>query len=245
MSSFGSDVEARRCANTHYASPSARSGVTKEIPGANIREWIPSPTLCWLRGTDVEKGLSVPTALDSVRRVSAAVIAGSPRLSSFAPLPLRLIVGYGFLEHGIAKAGRGLDAFPALLAALNVPFPKLAGLATIAVEIGGGILILAGALVPLASVPMAIVLLTAMFTVHWQYGFSSIKLQAITPAGAQFGPPGYETALLYLAGLVALVIGGPGPLSVDRMLARRLGATSAASPSATTEHPLGHSKSYA
>ena len=82
--------------------------------------------------------------------------------------------------------------------------------------------LLIGAMVPLASLPMAIVLLTAMFTVHWQYGFSSIKLQAITPTGAQFGPPGFETDLLYLAGLATLVIGGSGPFSVDRFLAGRL-----------------------
>jgi hypothetical protein len=34
---------------------------------------------------------------------------------------------------------------------------------------------------------MAIVLLTAMFTVYLQYGFSSIKLLAKTAAGAQLG----------------------------------------------------------
>jgi putative oxidoreductase len=57
-----------------------------------------------------------------------------------------------------------------------------------------------------------------MLTVHLPYGFSSIKLRAVTPAGAQFGPPGYETSLLYLACLAALVGGGPGPLSVDGLL---------------------------
>jgi putative oxidoreductase len=37
---------------------------------------------------------------------------------------------------------------------------------------------------------------------------------AVTAAGAQFGPPGYECDLLYLAGLAALVLGGSGPLSL-------------------------------
>jgi putative oxidoreductase len=46
---------------------------------------------------------------------------------------------------------------------------------------------------------MAILLSVAGFSVHLRYGFSSIKLVAITAAGAQFGPPGYETNLLYLA----------------------------------------------
>jgi putative oxidoreductase len=44
--------------------------------------------------------------------------------------------------------------------------------------------------------------------VHLPYGFSSIKLLSVTAAGAQFGPPGYEVNLLYLACLAALVLGG-------------------------------------
>jgi putative oxidoreductase len=135
-------------------------------------------------------------------------------------VPLRLIVGYGFMAHGFAKLLRGLDAFPGLLQALGLPAPHILGLLTIATEILGGFAILIGAFVPLASIPMAIVLLVAVFTVHLQYGFSSIKLQAITPGGAQFGPPGYETDLLYLACLAALVAAGPSPLSVDRLLAK-------------------------
>jgi len=55
-----------------------------------------------------------------------------------------------------------------------------------------------------------------MFTVHLPYGFSSIKLNAVTAAGTQFGPPGYEVNLLYLACLAALVLGNPGPLAIDR-----------------------------
>ena len=33
-------------------------------------------------------------------------------IARWAPVPLRLIVGYGFMEHGFAKLARGLDAFP-------------------------------------------------------------------------------------------------------------------------------------
>src|SRR5204863_507975 len=44
------------------------------------------------------------------------------------------------------------------------------------------------------------------------------------PAGALFGPPGYELNLLYLAGLAALVLGGSGPLAIDGLLSRRRSA---------------------
>jgi putative oxidoreductase len=77
---------------------------------------------------------------------------------------------------------------------------------TILIEIFGGLAVLLGAGVLLVSLPMAIVLLVAMFTVHLPYGFSSIKLMTVTAAGAQFGQPGYETDLLYLACLAALCL---------------------------------------
>lgn len=73
----------------------------------------------------------------------------------------------------------------------------------------------------LVSVPMAAILLVAMFTVHLPYGFSSIKLMAVTPAAAQFGPPGFEVDLLYLGCLAALVLGSPGPFAVDGLIRKR------------------------
>lgn len=42
-------------------------------------------------------------------------------------LPLRLIVGFGFLEHGLAKLGRGPEHFVSILAAVGVPHPALLG----------------------------------------------------------------------------------------------------------------------
>jgi putative oxidoreductase len=136
-------------------------------------------------------------------------------------IPLRLIVGYGFMEHGYAKIVKGPDHFFTILHALGVPAPQLMGWATILIELFGGFAVLMGAFLILASVPMASVLLVAMFTVHLPYGFSSIKLQAITTTGAQFGQPGYELDLLYLACLAALVLGGAGPFSIDSLLAKR------------------------
>jgi putative oxidoreductase len=135
-------------------------------------------------------------------------------LARRAPIPLRLIVGYGFMEHGYAKLARGPEVFTGILAAIGVPAPHFMALSTIAIELIGGLAVLLGAFVTLVSVPMAAVLLVAMFTVHLPYGFSSIKLLAVTAAGAQFGPPGYECDLLYLAGLAALVPGGSRPLSL-------------------------------
>jgi putative oxidoreductase len=65
---------------------------------------------------------------------------------------------------------------------------------------------------------MAALLFVAILTVHLPYGFSSIKLISVTAGRAQFGPPGYEVDLLYLACLAALVFGGSGPMAIDEYL---------------------------
>src|SRR6516165_10102274 len=142
-------------------------------------------------------------------------------IDRWALIPVRLIVGFGFFEHGFAKLARGPDAFANILQAIGVPGPHFMAWATILVEILGGLAVILGAFVTLASLPMAAVLLVAMFTVHLPYGFSSIKLQAVTAAGPQFGPPGYEVDLLYLACLATLVLGGSGPLAIDGLIRKR------------------------
>jgi putative oxidoreductase len=147
-------------------------------------------------------------------------ILGRFSVCRWAPIPIRLIVGYGFLEHGLTKLTKGPDTFANILQTIGVPEPHIMAWLTIWVEILGGLAVLLGAFVPLISLPMAAVLLTAMFTVHLRYGFSSIKILAVTAAGAQFGPPGYETDLLYLACLATLVLGGSGPLSFDSLTAK-------------------------
>lgn len=93
-----------------------------------------------------------------------------------------------------------------VLQQIGVPLPHVATWLTIGTEILGGSAVLLGALVVWASIPMAIVLLTAAITVHLPYGFSSVRLMSVSKAGAKFGPVGYELDLLYLAALATLVL---------------------------------------
>ena len=153
--------------------------------------------------------------------------------------PLRLMVGWGFMAHGYSKVVAGPEHFAASLHGLGVPAPHLMAWATIGVELVGGLAVLLGAWIPLVSVPLAAVLLVAAITVHWQYGFNTIKLVAVTSAGPKFGPPGYETNALYLAALATLVLGGSGPWRLDRLIARRSGRAHAAQdpPAAASAEP--------
>ena len=154
---------------------------------------------------------------ESIRRMFSWMVVEH----TWYALPLRLIVGFGFMEHGYAKLARGPHAFALVLQAIGLPAPDLFAWATIAVEVLGGAAVLLGAFIAFASVPMAIVLLVAIVTVHLPNGFSSIKLISVDAAGAHFGQPGYETDLLYLAGLLTLVLGGAGPWSLSRYFVRR------------------------
>jgi putative oxidoreductase len=151
----------------------------------------------------------------------ALLDAFQARFARWSPVPIRLIVGYGFWAHGYAKLARGPDKFAAILDAIGIPDPGLMSWLTVVVELVGGAMVLAGAAVEVAAIPMAVVLLVAIVTVHLPNGFSSIKLQAFDAQGAHFGQPGYETDLVYLAGLVALMLTGAGPLSLDRLILRR------------------------
>ena len=153
--------------------------------------------------------------------ISARYFGRMSSLRQAWPIPLRLIVGYGFMEHGFAKLSKGPEAFAAIMQAISVPAPHLMAWLTILTELIGGLAILLGAFVPLVSLPMAVLLFVAIFTVHLPYGFSSIKLMSVMAGRAQFGPPGYECDLLYLACLAALVFGGSGPMAIDDYLRKK------------------------
>src|SRR3954467_3993677 len=87
-------------------------------------------------------------------------------LAVWAPVPIRLVVGYGFMAHGYAKLSRGPETFAVVLHTLGVPDPVFAAWAATLTELIGGAAVMAGALIPWVSMPMAVVLLTALITVH-------------------------------------------------------------------------------
>src|SRR5262245_40561329 len=139
----------------------------------------------------------------------------------WAPLPLRLVIGYGFIAHGWAKLSRGPAGFARLLDQIGAPLPELTAWVSTFTEILGGVALLAGAFVAVVRVPLIVMLLMAMFTVVLRFGFSHVNPVGLTADGPQFGPPRYEVNLLYIARLLALILGGAGPLSIDGLLPPR------------------------
>jgi putative oxidoreductase len=143
------------------------------------------------------------------------------RWQRWVPIPIRMILGVGFMVHGWAKWSRGPAAFAELLKQAHMPLPLANAWLVTLIEIFGGLALLLGAFVTIVSVPLILSMLGAMFTVNIKYGFSAVNTIGLSPAGPQFGPPGYEINLLYIAGLLVLILGGAGPLSIDALRSRR------------------------
>jgi putative oxidoreductase len=128
-------------------------------------------------------------------------------------LPLRLSLGAIFIGHGAQKVfgsfnGPGWGRWTGMSQAVPFSFmqPPRVWLAAAALsELIGGALVLVGLLTRVGAFLLICTMLTA------------IKL--LWPAF--FAPTGIELPLALLASLLALLIGGGGQLSIDRMLIGR------------------------
>jgi putative oxidoreductase len=158
-------------------------------------------------------------------------------IRSWWPLPLRILIGIGFVYHGYPKlfSANGHHVFTGMLREMGVPAPQVTAWVSAIVEFFGGVALILGAAVSVATVLLIIDMLVALFTVHIHAGFSFLNVVA-TAEGPRYGLPGIEVNLLYVAGLLALLIGGAGPLSVDEALSHRVRARPPVTPPPREAH---------
>lgn len=134
-----------------------------------------------------------------------------PRTTPAADLALllaRVALGAVMVAHGLQKLDQGgLGGTADGFAAMGIPAPTVAAAFAIAVEVGGGVLVLLGALTPVVGVLWAANMAGAWWYVHRDAFFA--------------GEGGYE--LVMVLGVLGLVLAGTGPgrVSVDALLARR------------------------
>ena len=105
------------------------------------------------------------------------------RWQRWVPIPIRMILGVGFMVHGWAKWSRGPAVFAELLKQAHVPLPLANAWLVTLLEIFGGLALLIGAFVAIVSVPLIFSMLGAMFTVNIKYGFSAVNTIGLTPEG--------------------------------------------------------------
>ncbi len=119
-------------------------------------------------------------------------------------LLIRLVVGLALAGHGAQKlfgwfGGSGPQGTAGFVAGLGYRAPAVMAILAGLSEFGGGLLLAAGFLTPLAALALSTVMLNKIVTVQWRKGF--------------FG--GWEADSTFMAVAIAVTITGPGRISLD------------------------------
>jgi putative oxidoreductase len=137
-----------------------------------------------------------------------AVLAVATR-AAFVPATLaRASVGWVFVESGWGKLHH-LEKVIGFFRSLGIPRPEIQAPFAAGTELACGALLLAGLLTRLAALPLVVVMVVAIVTA---------KKDDIGSASDLFGLAEY----LYILLLLYLAANGPGPLSLDKLIARGL-----------------------
>ncbi len=121
---------------------------------------------------------------------------------------LRVIVGFVFLMHGGQKwFSFGPHGTAASFSSLHIPFPFLSALLAMSAELFCGLFLVLGLFTRPATIPLIIVMLVALLSVHIRHGL--------------FLPYGCEYVLVMLAALIAIRTLGPGEASIDKAFGGR------------------------
>ena len=123
-----------------------------------------------------------------------------------AHLVVRLIVGVIFVAHGLGKFQIGINTITGFLQSVGIPAAGFFGWALPLIEIIGGLALIFGLATRLAALLLAIVMVVAIIKVK-------IAIGLIVPM-AQPGV-GMELDLALLAGLLAILLEGPGRFSLE------------------------------
>lgn len=121
---------------------------------------------------------------------------------NFAPLPLRIIAGIGFMMHGLPKL---LDIPGTQNSFVNMGLPPELAIIIGLLEFIGGLAILLGIFTRIAAGLLAIDMIGAILLVKLSKGFIG----------------GYELDLLYLAIMISLMLTGPGNFSIEKNVLKR------------------------
>ena len=147
----------------------------------------------------------------------------NPRLGQMI---LRIVIGLIFVAHGGAKlfGEGGPGSLAGFLGSEGIPVPILAAWIITIFEFVGGMFLIVGLFVVPAAILLSVHMLMGIFLVHAQKGF-----WVVGP-----GQDGVEFSLLLIAGLISLLLGGPGYAAVDSRM-QRLAAAPPPPPAPVTE----------
>ncbi len=116
----------------------------------------------------------------------------------------RLTIAYGFYEPAMKKWS-DISSVSGWFGSLGIPFPTLSAYMAAGTELLGVILLTLGLFTRLISIPLIIVMIVAITTVHLAHGFSA-------------GDNGFEIPLYYMLFLAIFASFGAGKFSLDHLL---------------------------
>ncbi|WP_419765371.1 MAG: DoxX family protein [Arcobacter sp.] len=119
----------------------------------------------------------------------------------------RLTLAYGFYEPAMKKWS-DISGIAQWFGSLGIPFPTLNAYMAATTELLGVVLLTLGLFTRLISIPLIVVMLVAIFTVHIGNGFSA-------------GDNGFEIPLYYLLFLGIFLSHGAGKVSVDNFIFKK------------------------
>ena len=140
-----------------------------------------------------------------------------------ATILIRLMAGGVFLWEGILKFvfhNQGGGRF----ALIGIPLPETMAIFVALLEIVGGVMLLSGLFTRLISIPFVVEMLVAMLStkIAMYFGTSHLPLPPVPPrTGLWAVLHEIRSEYAQLMSAVFLMIVGPGPWSVDALLARR------------------------
>ena len=146
-------------------------------------------------------------------KITETYITIAERLSGLKDLPLffiRLALAYGFYMPAMMKWGN-INGIAEWFGSMGIPMPTLNAYLAASTEMAAVILLPLGLATRLISIPLIITMVVAIVTVHLDNGFNA-------------GDNGFEIPLYYLLMLLLLLITGPGKISIDYLIKRRLTA---------------------
>jgi putative oxidoreductase len=138
-----------------------------------------------------------------------ALLRRAEALDWLAPLALRLVFGYFWLETGLGKL-HNLAGFTERFAGWGIPYPHLSAALSAATDCVGGTLLMLGLFTRLVTIPMIVNMIVA------------IAVVAIKPV-ADLDDFVELNEVLYILVLFWLMMAGPGRVSLDTLVARALG----------------------
>ncbi len=128
----------------------------------------------------------------------------SEYLKALSLLFARLIIAYGFYEPAMNKWS-DIGSVAQWFGSMGIPFPLLNAYMAASTEIVGVILLTLGFMTRIISIPLIVIMIVAIFTVHLPHGFSA-------------GNNGFEIPLYYMLFLLMFVSNGAGKFSLDRLI---------------------------